>query len=255
MCELFGYSGRQPLDVSPYLKTLVSHSPEHPHGWGIAAIYDGFVNIEKEPKPAWLSEYLHSRLEYPIEVSTMIAHIRQATCGDMSHINCHPFIKKDIYNRTWTLAHNGTIFNSPLLDTYKSVQLGSTDSERILCHIIKKSNNLPPCTAMSTFSELRFQMVNSVILEIAQHNKLNLLFHDGEYLYVHTNMTGTLYQKIVKNGILFATVPLDEGGWMPVHMMQLLVYANGSLVYQGTQHNFEYRKPDALDYSDNWIGL
>ena len=164
---MFGYSGSRPLDVSPYLKVLASHSPGHPHGWGIATMYGAAVNVEKEPKCAWVSDYLRSRLDYPIEAATVIAHIRQATCGSMAYINCHPFTKKDASNRTWTLAHNGTIFDSPLLDTYKGVQLGSTDSERILCHIIRRSNNLLSSVSDTDDASLRFQMVDRVILETA----------------------------------------------------------------------------------------
>lgn len=255
MCELFGYSGERSLDVSPYLRTLASHSPDHPHGWGIAAIYGKYVNLEKEPKPAWVSDYLRSRLEDPLEVSTVIAHIRKATRGSMIHSNCHPFVQQDAANRTWTLAHNGTIFESDILEAYRNEQIGSTDSERILCHIIRKSNDLPIFASNPAFCNTRFEMVDRVILEIAEHNKLNLLIHDGEYLYVHTNMANTLYQKSVPGGTLFATVPLDEGGWEPVPMMQLLVYANGKCIFEGTKHGYEYRNPDAPDMYQNWAAL
>lgn len=255
MCELFGYSGARPLDVSPYLRMLASHSPDHPHGWGIAAIYGKYVNLEKEPKPAWVSDYLRNRLEYPLEVPAVIAHIRLATRGSMSHPNCHPFVMQDAANRTWTLAHNGTIFESDILDAYRDIQIGGTDSERILCHIIHKSDALPVYASNPAFCNTRFEMVDNIIQEIAQHNKLNLLIHDGEYLYVHTNMANTLYRKSVAEGTLFATVPLDEGGWEPVPMMQLLVYADGRLIFEGTKHSFEYHKPDDPDGIQNWVGL
>lgn len=255
MCELFGYSGERPLNVSPYLKTLASHGIAHPHGWGIAAIYGKYVNLEKEPKPAWVSDYLRSRLDSPLEVSAVIAHIRLATRGSMSHLNCHPFVMQDAANRSWTLAHNGTIFESEILDAYRDEQLGGTDSERILCHIVHRSNALPIYASNPSFCNTRFEMVDSIILEIAEHNKLNLLIHDGEYLYVHTNMAHTLYRKSVPGGTLFATVPLDEGGWEPVPMMQLLVYADGRLIFEGTKHNFEYHKPDNTDGFQSWVVL
>ncbi|MCR5529980.1 MAG: class II glutamine amidotransferase [Saccharofermentans sp.] len=37
--------------------------------------------------------------------------------------------------RTWTLAHNGTIFEGDLLNRYY-IQNGTTDSERILLYLI-----------------------------------------------------------------------------------------------------------------------
>ena len=95
MCELFGVSSARKIQVNPYLKVLVSHSSDHPHGWGIANFFGSSVSIEKEPKTAWCSDYLQSRLAHPINASNMIAHIRLATRGGMSYENCHPFVSWD----------------------------------------------------------------------------------------------------------------------------------------------------------------
>lgn len=189
-------------------------------------------------------------LAKPIHVRNMIAHIRLATRGGMAYENCHPFVSRDCSGRAWTLAHNGTIFQSELLDSYRSVQDGSTDSERILCHIIKVMNN-----AGAADQEQRFQILDQIILDIAEHNKLNLLIFDGEILYVHTNMRGTLYRTERKGAALFATTPLDERQWEPMPMMQLLAYRDGKLIASGTKHTYEYHRPDAMLNQEHWAGL
>lgn len=245
MCELFGVSSAKRMTVNPYLKTLMSHSVDHPHGWGIAVFYGNAVSLEKEPKPAWVSDYLQSRLRYPMEVQNMIAHIRFATRGSMDYENCHPFVDRDAAGRAWTLAHNGTIFQSEILDAYRDIQAGATDSERILCHIIRRVNEKMSASQCSLTAQQRFRLMDEIILEIAEHNKLNLLVYDGELLYVHTNLRHTLYRTKREDTVLFATVPLDESPWEPVPMMQLLGFRDGQLAFEGSRHTFEYVKPDS----------
>lgn len=101
----------------------------------------------------------------------------------------------------------------------------------------------------------RFRILDRIILDIAEHNKVNLLIFDGETLYVHTNMRGTLYRSEREDAMLFATVPLDDGVWEPVPMMQLLAYRDGKLVFEGTRHTFEYRNPDQAPDAQPWAGL
>lgn len=250
MCELFGVSASQKLRVDPFLKVLMSHSMQHPHGWGMATFFGNAVNVEKEPKTAHLSDYVSSRLAHPIYARSLIAHIRLATQGGMRYENCHPFVQREDNGRAWTLAHNGTIFQSEILDVYRSVQEGGTDSERILCHIIHQLNE-----AGDVSREERFRILDSIILSITEHNKVNLLFFDGETLYVHTNMKGTLYRSAREGGMLFATVPLDDGEWEPVPMMQLLAYRDGELIAEGTKHGFEYHKPDNQQVDAQWVVL
>lgn len=59
----------------------------------------------------------------------MIAHIRLATRGTMDYENTHPFVMRDNSDRTWTLAHNGTIFECEALNPFVSSQQGQTARE------------------------------------------------------------------------------------------------------------------------------
>lgn len=239
MCEMFGLSSSKRVKLNRYLAELFSHSVDHPHGWGMATFFGNAVNLEKEPMAAWMSSYLQSRIKHNIEAENMIAHIRLATRGHMVYENCHPFVKRDLNERPWTLAHNGTVFRSEIIDRYACAQEGCTDSEKVLYHIIHRANQL--IEEGDEFGEFqRFKMLDSIIKELSMNNKLNLLIYDGELLYVHTNMKNTLYYLQKDGSIMFSTVPLGEHLWNHVPLMQLIACKDGEIVFEGEKHNNEY---------------
>lgn len=240
MCELFAFSGKRAVQLNTYLREFTSHSLQHPDGWGLAVFYNDAVNLEKEPISAANSVYLRERLRHKIVAQNMVGHIRLASRGSLSYENSHPFVQNDDSKRTWTLIHNGTIFDSQILDAYKTVQEGQTDSERILCYIVDCMNQLMKTLKHKPNSEERFLLLDKIVQEIAPHNKLNLIIYDGELFYVHTNTRGTLYMKEIDEGIIFATVPLDKEEWKPVPFMQLLAFKNGEICKRGTKHTGEY---------------
>lgn len=140
MCELFGVDSAKKIPLNELLREFFSDGTEHPHGWGMAFFYGNAVSLEKQPQSAVTSNYLKQRLRAKIETDKMIAHIRLATRGTMDYENTHPFVMRDNYDRTWTLAHNGTIFESEVLEPFVATEDGDTDSERILCYIIDQVN-------------------------------------------------------------------------------------------------------------------
>lgn len=241
MCELFGISSLHKVTANQYLKEFFGHSVQHPNGWGMAVFYGNSVSLEKEPVPAYKSVYLRERLRHPFAVRNLIAHIRLATRGNMEFENCHPFVLRDSFDRTWTLAHNGTIFDCPAMQKYVHTQEGQTDSERILCHLIAKVNARQAQLGRALTAEERFALVDDLVCQTAPHNKLNLLIYDGEQLYVHTNYANSLYVKQWDNTALFATVPLDRGDWQPVTFTTLLAYKDGRQIFRGTDHGQEYK--------------
>lgn len=240
MCELFGVCSEKKVAVNDYLKEFMSHSVQHPHGWGIAILYENAVNLEKEPIPAYKSVYLMQRLRHRLEVTDMIAHIRLATRGTIEYENSHPFVKRDSSNRVWTLAHNGTIFDSPSMGSYVHVQEGQTDSERILLYIVDKVNERQKHLQSPLTMKERFLLVDEIMCEIAEKNKMNLLLYDGELFYVHTNYRNSLYYREQDGMIFFATVPLDHMEWKKVPFTTLLGYNKGKLLFTGTNHGKEY---------------
>ena len=241
MCELFGASSRKRITVNDLLKEFFSHSVRHANGWGMAVFYENSVSLEKEPVQAIKSTYLKERLHQKITVRNMIAHIRLATRGVTEYVNCHPFVLRDNYDRCWTLAHNGTIFDYPRHNPYLRRQEGGTDSERILYFLVDQIDLRQTELRRALTKEERFALLDELVSEMAKGNKLNLLIYDGELLYVHTNYANSLYYSQRKEAMLFATTPLDRGSWSAHPFTTLCAYQDGRRVFQGTNHGKEYR--------------
>ena len=246
MCELFGITSLEKIQVNSLLKEFFSHSQRHPHGWGMAVFYGNYVSLEKEPVEASYSNYLNERLQTSLRVCDMIAHIRQATRGSLKYNNCHPFIKRDNYGRCWTLAHNGTVFDAEKLEPYVDLQEGNTDSERILYYLLDSIDQKQEENGSALEAAERFEILEKKICELTPGNKLNLLFYDGEYLYAHTNYANSLYYKQYDGRTILATVPLDQEDWYPVPFAKLVVYKGAQLVYQGTLTGMEYKEASSL---------
>jgi predicted glutamine amidotransferase len=136
MCRLFGFRSVIPSQVHRSLlaaeNALGKQSNEHPDGWGVAFYVDGAPHLTKSSETA-LGDALFHRLSGVVSSETVLAHVRRATQGANTVLNCHPFQ----YGR-WTFAHNGDIPQflqhretllaevSPRLRRYI---LGDTDSE------------------------------------------------------------------------------------------------------------------------------
>lgn len=247
MCELFGISAARSGDISPLLKEFFSHSNRHPHGWGLALLYPEAASLEKEPVPAFRSDYLRQRLSGPVDAQSCIAHIRLATRGSLQYANTHPFVKRDSTGRAWTLAHNGTIFQSPALDPYTRTQQGETDSERVLLYLVDCIDAATEKAGRPLTAQERFAAADQVVCALAPHNKLNLLFFDGETLYAHTNMEGTLYLHREPGRALFVTVPLSGMDWQPLTFAALTGWQWGRPVFSGTRHGQVYQPPAQAD--------
>ncbi len=240
MCELFAISSAVSVQANELLKVFYSHSNKNPEGWGLAILHDNSVNLEKEPHKALDSEYLKSRLQAKIEVHNMIAHIRKATCGNVAYENCHPFVRSDCDHRVWTVTHNGTIFDSPRLVQYVHQQVGTTDSERVLCYLIDVINTRRAELCRPLTLAERFECLDKIVCKLSVHNKLNLVIYDGEVFYIHTNCKNTLYIRQETNTAYFATVPLDQNDWHSLPFTTLLAFKNGRQIMSGTCHGHEY---------------
>ncbi len=255
MCELFGVNTSEKIQLNKLLSVFFSHGVRHPHGWGMAFFEKDTVRIEKQAVEATKSARLKECLSSPVLADKMIAHIRLATKGNMEYENCHPFVREDSSGRVWTLAHNGTIFEGKAMDSYFYEQEGQTDSERILYFLTDRMNEYQGKNGHPPDAETRFCLLDEIIREIAEENKLNLLICDGEYFYVHTNCNSGLHVTEKNGGFVFSTVPLDKGKWKPLPVNTLLAFKDGKLVQSGRNHGYtfvedpEKMKMLFLDYS------
>ena len=192
----------------------------------------------KEPLKAADSDTLPAIIDSLGGQKNALAHIRFATVGSIDINNCHPFTGYDISGREWTMIHNGTIYTGGETYKYFKVQRGSTDSERLFLAFIDRMNARLSRGALS--ERERFTLVNDFIVENSPRNKLNLIFYDGEIMYVHKNFKNTLFSKHTDGGMMFSTVPLDNDGWVPLPMAQVVAYKNGKALYRGQRHKGEF---------------
>ena len=185
--------------------------------------------------------YLKEKLSVPFSMKNGFAHIRNATIGNVKYKNCHPYTMKDNGGRRWTLIHNGTIFDYRPLNKYIKIQDGSTDSERILLYIVDLINRCEQELKRPMNEAERFQLLDSVIADMAKGNKVNLMLYDGDLFYVHTNYANSLYELDKENQILFSTTPLTKEEWHPVTFTTLQAFRQGKKIFMGTNHGNEYR--------------
>jgi glutamine amidotransferase len=138
MCRLFGFRSVIPSQVHRSLmkadNALGSQSEAHPDGWGVAYYVDGSPHLTRSPSTA-LDDALFHRLSGVLSSETVIAHVRKATQGPKTVLNCHPF-----QHGRWTFAHNGDVPSfasrrAALMDAIaprlRRFVLGETDSEVI----------------------------------------------------------------------------------------------------------------------------
>src|ERR1700742_3914635 len=138
MCRLFGFRSVIPSKVHRSLlaaeNALGVQSNQHPDGWGVAFYVDGSPHVTRSPSTA-LGDSLFHRLSGVVSSQTVLAHVRKATQGPLTVLNCHPFQ----YGR-WVFAHNGDIPDfeawrealvTEVAPELRRFILGETDSEVI----------------------------------------------------------------------------------------------------------------------------
>lgn len=185
MCELLGMSANVPTDICFSFKGLVKRGGEkgpHKDGWGITFYEGKGCRTFKDPQPCSFSPIAHMLEHYPIKSELVIAHIRQANRGKIALENTHPFTR-ELWGQNWTFAHNGQLSDYKALDIGNFKPIGETDSEYAFCYLLnclqKKYPNKPQNWA--TF----FRFVKKCALELNQLGVFNLLFSNGQYLFVY----------------------------------------------------------------------
>lgn len=152
MCRLFGFRSVISSQVHRSLvaadNALGVQSAGHPDGWGVAFYVDGAPHVTRSPGHA-LSDALFHRVSGVVSSETVLAHVRKATQGPLTVLNCHPFQ----YGR-WVFGHNGDIprfhksWRRSLLDEVapklRRFILGETDSEVIFYFFLSRLEKYGP---------------------------------------------------------------------------------------------------------------
>lgn len=242
MCELFGASLKRETNLKKYLEEFYRHSVEHPHGWGIMLTEKNQRTIiKKAPQTAYKSPELRKILDEIEPKKYMLAHIRFATVGATGSENCHPFTYDDALGNQWVMMHNGTVYSDKKIRKYAEFQKGSTDSERVFLYFLDRINQEIRLVHKALTDEQKFKIFEDTVLELSPRNKLNLMIFDGKILYVHKNMSKTLFYKKDDNGYLISTKPLDNFLWKPVPKCQAFAIKNGKKIFEGTPHKNEFK--------------
>lgn len=107
MCRLYGQradvaaSAEEPLLSHPNALRIQSH--RHSHGWGVAWYEGGAPRLRRGILPAHAdADFCEAAAGAHSEV--VIAHVRDASVGDICAENTHPFVLG-----RWVFAHNGTV--------------------------------------------------------------------------------------------------------------------------------------------------
>jgi len=107
MCRLFAFLGTGPERLDAYLTgpapSLRALSGAHTDGWGIARFDGGRPYVTKMERAAQ-DDPVFAKCVEGDRAEALIAHIRRASVGGVSHENTHPF-----HYGPWAFAHNGTI--------------------------------------------------------------------------------------------------------------------------------------------------
>src|SRR5687767_6751423 len=143
MCRLFGFRSVIQSQVHRSLleadNALCSLSDQHPDGWGVAYYVEGTPHLTRSALTA-LSDRVFQRVSGVVASETVVAHVRKATQGNLSVLNCHPF-----QHGRWVFAHNGDVPNFPrfrerlvaeVSPRLRRYILGDTDSEVIFFLIL-----------------------------------------------------------------------------------------------------------------------
>lgn len=210
MCRLFGFRSVIPSQVHRSLlaaeNALGVQSNRHPDGWGVAYYVDGAPHLTRSPMTA-LGDALFHRVSGVVASETVLAHVRKATQGQNSVLNCHPFQ----YGR-WTGAHNGDIANFPekrehlireIAPTLRRYVLGDTDSEVIFFMFLSRLAEVAPLSSDHRITDVMNALSKTVervreLCDDEEHTALlTLMVTDGTRL-VATQGGRTLFLSTYK---------------------------------------------------------
>ena len=151
MCRLFGFRSVIPSQVHQSLldadNALGHQSVRHPDGWGVAHYVNGAPHLIRSCETA-LSDTLFHRVSGVVASETVVAHVRKATQGRKSVLNCHPF-----QHGRWVFAHNGDVENfdevkselkQRIYPKFRRYILGDTDSEVIFGLFLSRLSDFGP---------------------------------------------------------------------------------------------------------------
>ncbi|MEW5819635.1 MAG: class II glutamine amidotransferase [Cyanobacteriota bacterium] len=223
MCRLFGFKGKFPTKLSFFLvdasnslakqSVLDSRNICNNQGWGIGFYQYGKAYIQKRACCAYFDFNFRLLTDF-VETNTMIAHVRDATVGDISDHNAHPFMYKN-----WVFAHNGTIVNFDKLKpgilneigiTLANDIKGTTDSEFLFyLFITYLKKNIEDITIEEIPSNIIKKSLHETLCHVIdlgksinnnEEHKLNVIVTNGHTM-VASRYNNSLYYAVRKEAL------------------------------------------------------
>jgi glutamine amidotransferase len=254
MCELLGMSCNVPTDIVFSFRGFAERggrTGKHDDGWGLC-LYEGrAVHSFREPRPCASSPLAEFVRKNPVKTKVAIAHIRKRTRGRNNLANTHPFTR-ELWGRTWTFAHNGTVRIDRSARLSRFVPVGSTDSEWAFCMLLER---LSTRFARAPRSRARlFQAIAELSRDLAARGTFNFLLSDGQALFArcHTKLAYIVRQYPFSRATLhdadvtvdfrhltrktdrvavIATMPLTKNeAWTTLSPGELLMFSRGAPV-------------------------
>ena len=200
MCRMFGFRSVLQSHVHHSLTSadnaLAVQSDAHPDGWGVAYYVSGSPHLIRSAGQA-RTDTIFRRVSGVVTSQTVLAHIRQATQGEIHPLNCHPFQ----FGR-WVMAHNGDVPNfgehrptiiERIAPKLRPFLLGDTDSEvlflLVLSHLSRTVDLDRKGTPIQAVVDAIRRAVDDV-REIAdpgaeRASLLTVLLTDGDLMVAH----------------------------------------------------------------------
>ncbi len=265
MCRLYGHIAARPLPLSGMLldqpHALVTQScgdwrgERHRDGWGIGYFENGRPQVIRRPTAAPEDEEFTAAARR-IESFVAVAHVRQASVGDLCVANAHPFT----YG-SWIFVHNGTVTGFDQLrrqlvdETDSDLQrhvLGTTDSEQVFVWLLSRLRRAGeaaegPCRNLQLVARemalaIRVLDERSAATQPAEPTRLNFVLTDGVVLFASrwkhslywTNQAGPLATGKggpAVRGVAVASESIGDAAWAEVPDAQILAIDQDLLVH------------------------
>ncbi len=207
MCRLFGFKSVLQSHIHESLvsadNAIGKLSEEHPDGWGVAYYVENSPHIIKSANKA-IEDKIFQKVSGVVSSHTVLAHVRNATLGEKSVLNTHPF-----QYGPWVFAHNGNIKDFKehktalmmlIAPRFIRFILGTTDSEVLffilLTEITKNSNyKLAVAKAISAVTKVvgdferdnDKENIHTFLSFILTNGRSMLAFNGGKTLHYSTH--------------------------------------------------------------------
>jgi len=212
---MYGHRSAQPMAVAGMLlddrHALLAQScrdwrcESHRDGWGIGYYEGEKPRVIRRPSAA-ADDPAFRDAARSIVSSTVIGHVRQASVGDLSIANTHPFA----YGR-WIFVHNGTVTGFDKLSGQLVEEIdpdlrrqigGTTDSEHVFFWLLSRLRQAGqtaegPCRDLAALSRIVAEGIRalderSAATRSSEPTRLNFLLTDAAVL-VASRWKHTLY--------------------------------------------------------------